>query len=194
MRLHEEFKEYENLWEAVEPEAKSEFEKLMTSREGTTHFYSLSTDEQLAIIDAANLNDPVSEYLKYYEDFKFEYDGFDVEWSEDRWDYNTGHYDVGGTYYHPDFIYKVSAEEIYDTIFNVMLSKYPGKLAGSKLSADYNRLDKAYDTAPAETKDKAEEHYFLYLAIHLEHLEEIYHDELLKYYKEEAYEWAEDRW
>ena len=161
MKLHEEFKEYENLWDDSNKEV-----------------------------------DPVDQILNTTDDFELEYDGFEVEWYEDHFDPSSsyGHYQTGGTDYHPDFTYKVNAINMFETLRDDILPKHAEKVTDSTLVTEYRKLAQAWenstDATEAETGDAME----LYIAKNLEELVDTFIDEILEHYKEEALEWAHENW
>jgi hypothetical protein len=158
MKLHEEFKEYENLWEAAEEAV-----------------------------------DPVSEVLENTPDYELEYEGFDTEWSEDKWNPNSwyGHYTVDGTSHFRDFAYGVDSVSLFEYLVDLLQNKAK-EPSTSGIMAEYKKLMQAWYAAEGEEEAIACEAMELYVAQHLHELADLYEKDIAEHYKEFAYEWAEE--
>lgn len=189
MKLYEEFKEYETLWE--EKEFKSEYARLMSTPEGRAQFDAMSPKDKVELYRLDRAADPVNKILDSYKDFEFEYKGFEYEWFKDKFDPFRwhGHYQETGIDEHPDFTYTVDATTIFDHL-GLVLNDPDVEHKEAKEVAEYLRLLQIYKDTTGEDEEAAEEALSLYLATNLETFVEIFYDELLKYFEDDAYEWA----
>lgn len=159
MKLHEEFKEYENLWEASE--------------------------------NLKEAVDPVDEVLKQTPDYELEYEGFDEDWYQDKWNPNSlyGHDQDYGTYHYNDFTYTVDAESLFEYLIDMLQTKAQEPIT-SDFMAEYKKLMDAWYKAEGEEEDRACQAMELYVAKNLHELADLYYKDIEKYYSEDAYEWA----
>jgi hypothetical protein len=159
MKLFEEFKTYENLWEDYEP---TEVDKILWAM----------------------------------NDFEFEYDGFEVEDVEDRFDPGSwhGHYQVSKTYEHDDFTYKVDAMDVFEVLRDEILPTNKDKISDAGLQAEYKKLESAWENSTKETEEDTGEALDLFIAKNLEDLANDFYSELEAYFKDRAYDWANDNW
>lgn len=166
MKLHEEFKEYETLWEEVEE----------------TKVLKENSDSSEELIDKA---------LEGIADFELEYDGWTDHDAKDHFGWN-GHYQTTTHINYPEFTYEVEVAEMYEDMRDVLLVKYADKHMKNALVQEWQRLYAAYETASDEEKVAAEEAIDIFVADNLEDLFiELYND-ILSYYKDRAYEWAHE--
>ena len=196
-KLYEEFKLYENLWEDVEEPQEGEKEKTVTSEDPYAEF-NLSASEEEAL-------------AAYTEPFEIEYDGFNIEWDEDRWDPNSayGHYSVSKSSSINDFTYEVDPEDMYDTLVSMVhkhvvktnniekvLNIYKKSVgfwseasAESSVAAyrdmlfDYQKLVKICAEDPDEG---AEEKQYIFIADRLDEFFVLFYPFIQKYYKDSA--------
>lgn len=189
MKLHEEFKEYENLWEAEASEVKPTAEEL-------TKKYNLSDSVEAAL-------------AKYKEPFQIEYDDMIDEWEEDAWDYRAGnHTTVTKSNQIDAFTYELSADEVFDKIVDDFLDEYPilNQLDDTikRLKKEYWLNDYAERMKPILTElindyqelleySEANEHDdelaelpYIHIADNLEEFFELYYDVFQEECKEEA--------
>ena len=133
MKLHEEFKTYENLWE----------------------------DYEL---------DPTSKLINSYEDFVFDYEGWEEEGYEDHFDPASayGHYQTSSTTVHPDFTYDVDAMTVFETLRDKILPEKSNKISDAGLQAEYKKLEAAWENSTEEARYEAGEALDLFIAENLE--------------------------
>lgn len=164
MKLHEEFKEYENLW-------------------GTDTF-----------LEEVAEPDPVDKVLLDTPDIELEYCGFSNKYTKDHFDPGSwrGHYQTSGSDYYGDFTYKVDPVTMFETIRDDIIPEYASKYPTNELLCEYIRLDKLFQEAPTETAEELGETCDLFLAQNLENFVDLFVDELTKYFSEDAHDWARD--
>lgn len=148
MKLFEEFKEYETLWESA---------------------------------------DAVDEILWALKDFVFEYDGWSKDSYVDHFNPDSGHYTTSKTYEYDDFEYEVDPVSMFEFLRDDFLPRNSDKIFNAKLAAEYKRLE-----AACENSDEDIEALELFIARNLETFVEMFYEELKEYYKEAAYEWADE--
>lgn len=161
MKLHEEFNEYENMWEDTK-----------------------------ALEEAV---DPVDEVLNKTPDYELEYEGFDSEWSEDKFDPNSwyGHYTVDGTDHYNDFTYKIDAGSLFEYLVDLLQDKAQEPVT-NELMTEYKKLMDAWYKAEGEEETKACAAMELWVAQHLHELADLYYEDIVEYNRESAYEWASE--
>lgn len=175
MRLYEEFKEYETLWEAHE-------------------------------------QDQVDEILRGYDDFEFEYDGFDDDNYEDHYSYDFGHYTTSKLTHYDSFTYKVDAISLFDFMRDDFLPDNADNISDDKLEDTFKKLNTATDdtyaalniakekNTPEEIKaataayNTAMDALELFIANNLGTFVDMFYSELLDCYEDEARDWARDNW
>ena len=124
MKLHEEFKLYENLWEET-----SEAPKAEVTVEELTKKYNLSTTVEAALAE-------------YSEPFEIDYDDMVDEWEEDAWDYQAGNHTTIAKSRNIDaFTYEVSVDDVFDKLVDEFLKEY--RLL-NQLEYTIKRLKKEY--------------------------------------------------
>lgn len=190
MNMYETWDELEKLNE--EKEFRSEFARLMSTPEGREEFHALPPEKRSELIKADTEADPVQKILNDTPDFEFEYEGFERDWYEDRFDPNSwyGHYQVGGTDYYSDYTYSKDAGDVFEDLRDTIIDKYIDKVTDSELLAKYRELKKAWDESDDETEDAACEALEVFIAENLELLVDIFYDQLTEHYAEDAEEWA----
>lgn len=192
--LYEEFKLYENLWEAAEkPETEVP-----------------ATEDPYAEF---NLSSSVEEALAQFGEFEeLEYDGFTDSWEEDAWDYDaSNHTTISRSRSYGDFTYRVPTEDIWETLRDIIIDKYinkPGYIEkalqyyykrrfGSwsqdraepyaqdfkKIVADYHKFQELWNT-----DDEAGDKLDIYIADNLDKFICLFELPLKEYYKEWARE------
>jgi hypothetical protein len=194
MKLHEEFREYETLWENVlaeEKEFRSELTRLKSTPEGREKLKNLSNAERLALINADTAADPVMQALKkkHYSDFEFDYEGWEEEGYEDHFDPDRGHWDTAKTYVHPDFTYTVEPVDMLQVLVEDILSTCDPSKYNSNILNEYKKLEAAWINATPENEEEACEVVELFVIEHLEEFVDMFYSELHEYYRERAYDW-----
>lgn len=202
--LHEEFKEYENLWEAAETlkedfddgEAFTEFKNYIANPENRAK-YNASTKKEQSEIEKP-VSHELDKMLADYDDIELYYDGFEGEWYEDHFSYSRGHYTTGGSLYYPDFTYEIDAGTAYENIDTVLWWYASGKIKDSLPSDEY--VQEAFElyTAKKNTKNDAAAvtlarfNYEYYIIYYLEELVGALHDEIKSIHNDAAMRWAEE--
>jgi hypothetical protein len=146
------------------------------------------------VITEATEVDPVQQKLNELEDYEFEYDGFEREWYEDRFDPNSwyGHYQVGGTHSYGSYTYKQDAVTVFEDVRDEMIPKFADKVKQSDLIKKCKELDYAAEHATDDTEDAAIEALELFIVENLDDLVDEFYQPLLAKYAEQAREWAEE--
>ena len=179
--LHEEFKEYENLWEEAKTlkedfddgfkKAFEEFKNYLADPENRTKYNASTSQEQSAI--EKPVSDELDKMLASYDDIELYYDGFEGEWYEDHYSHSSGHYTTGGRLYYPEFIYEIDAASAYEDIDTVLWRYNSGKIKTSIPSDKYaQEAFKLYITKEKTNNDVAAEtianfEYEYYIAYYL---------------------------
>jgi hypothetical protein len=138
--------------------------------------------------------DPVDQILKKTPDYELEYEGFEEDWYEDHFDPGSyyGHYQTGGVYNVNDFIYKIDAVTLYEFLADFLNGKLK-ETSPYSLTNEYNKLAQAcIDAEGTDEEEAVNEVADVFLAQNLHDFAEIYYEDLLKYYHDDAYEWARD--
>ena len=194
MKLHEEFKEYETLWDThsltEEKEFRSELARLYSTPEGREQLKNMSTEERQALYKADREVDPVQKVLDATPDFELEYEGYEYEWCEDHFDPGSwyGHYQTTGYDYVDDFVYSVDATSIFELLRDTIIDKYADKVDKSELLDTYKALEKAWKDSSEETEDEACEAMELFLAKNLEDFFYLFEEQVSNYYDDAAHE------
>jgi hypothetical protein len=196
MKLYEEFKEYENLWDESlkeEKEFRSEYARLRSTAEGRAELERLRQTDRAAfrkIFEADCELDPVNKLaekvINSLPDIEFEYDGFYADFDEPA--------------YYSDFTYSVEAGDVYllitgeykDSGYKYFTSKCSKKVLANKTVQKWIELNKAYENASIADEDDAWETLGIFEIENFEELVDLFSDVLHDYYKEEAQEWAID--
>lgn len=187
-RLFEEFKKYENLWEAVEEAPESKEDEI--DRE-----FELSASVEIALNN-------------YPYNFELKYDGFRDDWEEDSWDPESlyGHTTISRTTLYDDYTYEVSPEDVLDSLLENILPK--DKLTPAKIEKAINKLTRQYRfssyktqvvnkarkiiadyqklEALCEQKEGLEEKLEIYVADQLEDFFLVFYNDLKELYADEA--------
>ena len=137
--------------------------------------------------------DPVDQILNKTPDYELEYEGYDEDWHEDKFDPSSlyGHDQDYGTYHFDDFTYAVEARELFEYLVDFLQDKAQEPIT-SDLMAEYKKLMDAWYAAEGEEEDRACEVMELYVAQHLEELAQLYDKDIHAHYEERAYEWARE--
>lgn len=194
MKLHEEFKEYETLWDAPilaeEKKFRSEYAKLLSTPEGREQFMAMSPEERFALSREAAEADPVQKILNATPDFELEYEGYEYEWYEDHFnpDYAYGHYQTTGKSYLDDFVYSVDAGSMFELLRDIIIDKYANDVGKSELLDTYKALEKTWEDSTEEIEEEACEAMELFLAKNLKDFFDIFEKQIYDYYYEKAYE------
>jgi dsDNA-binding SOS-regulon protein len=135
---------------------------------------------------------PVTKAIKSTPDIALRYKGFAHEWEKDSFDPMSSHgYDsITGTDYYSDYDYLVDADTIFDKLIQDIIPAHINSVPNTPLLDEYKKLDKAYETTTPETEDDTWEALSLFVAENLEGFVDIFYDELLNTYQEEAEQWA----
>ena len=155
----------------------------------------MSTAERSALVKAHNETFPYNAILKKMPAFELEYKGFDREWYKDRFDPNLwgGHYTENGTDHIDDFTYEVEAEEMFEFVRDLVdESITKGTAPKSELIDELAKRfpPKQYTSTEEEQADN--DAYDLFIAKHLEEFVELFMDDVLEHFQDEAYQWAEE--
>ena len=204
--LHEEFKEYENLWEEAKTlnenfddgfkKAFEEFKSYLANPENRAKYNTATSQEQSAI--EKPVDSELDKMLDSYDDIELEYDGFEREWYEDHYSHISGHYTTGGTTRYPDFTYEIDATSAYEAIDTVLYRYSSGKIKTSLPSDKYaQEVFKLYTNKKNTKNDAAAEmiahfEYVYYITYNLEELVAVFYDEIKEIHYKYAMEWAEE--
>jgi hypothetical protein len=189
-------KEAKVLTEALmeDQETVSELQKLLSTEEGRITYDAMSSNEQSALLRADKTDDEINELIWAFNEFEFEYDGFEDEWYEDHFNPNSwyGHYQTGGSGSYDDYTYTVDATIVFEVIRDTIIPEYASKkndeLASEGLKL-YNTWNDALGAAEELITCWA---YERFLAENLDIFVDIFYDELHEYYEDDAKEWALD--
>lgn len=167
MKLFEEFKLYEIMWD-------EEQLKGVSSKE----------------LQEDNEADPVHQILSKMEDIDFEFGGFDRERYEDKWSNTSGHYTNDWTDHYGYFNYSQDAMTVFEDIRDEIIPKYIDKVEQVPLIQECRKLYYEWNNSTDETEDETGAKFELFIAQHLEDLSYIFNDQLTEKYMEEAEAWA----
>lgn len=186
----------ETLREALTEEKvfRSEYKRLMSTPEGRKQYKEMPFEQRQALYKADCEVDPVDQILKKTPDYELEYEGFEEDWYEDHFDPGSyyGHYQTGGVYNVDDFIYKIDAVTLYEFLADFLNGKLK-ETSPYTLTNEYNKLAQAcIDAEGTDEEEVVNEVADVFLAQNLHDFAEIYYEDLLKYYHDDAYEWARD--
>ena len=145
--------------------------------------------EELAKKSLKEELDPVDQILRQLPDYELEYEGYDYDWDEDKFDPNSqyGHYQVAHTSRLDDFVYTVDATSLYETVFDILQEKVEGPVE-SDLMKKCKELMQAWWKASEAEEAKHLAAVELFVAQNLEEFADMCYNELLAEYKEQAYE------
>ena len=177
-----------------EKQFRSEYKRLMSTPEGREQYKALPLEQRVELVRADRAVDPVDQILHKTPDISFEYEGFDLEWSEDHFDPNSwyGHYTTDGVDHYGDYAYKVDATTVFEDIRDDMIPDYLDKVPSSELTTECKRLYDARENSTEETEDETEEAFEIFIAKNLEQLAEIFSNPLTDKYAEQAQKWASE--
>jgi hypothetical protein len=173
MKLFEEFKEYENMWDSDEPvkeEFRSEYQRLMSTPEGRAQLDAMDVHDRYRLSRDDMAVDPFYVALEPLgNDIEMEYDDFTYTWDT-----------VG----------------VFEAMRDDILPKHASKEASgpnAALIAEYQKFEKAWEEAkPGEEENRAAEEEDLFIAKNLGKFIEIFNEELLDHFADQAYEWYEN--
>ena len=196
MKLQEEFKLYETMWEDEQPlkeevpEFRSEYARLMSTPEGREKFKAMSSDEKVKLYKEDNEADPVQQILDKASAIEFDYSGFSEDNFEDKWNDISGHYTVDWVDTFGDFTYEVDAVTVFEDIRDDMIPTYLNKVKQSELVTECKKVYDAWYNSTEDTEEAAGEAFELFVAKNLEDLALLFEGYLLVKYAEDAREWA----
>ena len=197
--LFEELKLYEEMWEESKPLTeeektfRSEYARLWSTPEGREQYKNLPLETRLQLSKEDREADPVYKTLDTTPDFDLEYDGFADEWCKDHFDPGSwyGHYQTCGTNHYSDFVYSVDAQSMFETLRDTIIPMH-GKLGMDELLDNYLNMEKVWEDAEGAEADALEEELDLLLAKNLDHIFEMFVEEITAHYYDDAYEWARE--
>ena len=202
-KLHEEFKEYESLWEDISTEEpgveKAESTEMEVEKQKLMDELELETEEEV-----------IAWWKQHNYYVEVEYPAYTDSWEEDAWDPESqyGHYTIPKSEHHDDFVYHVDVEDALDfvwenIIFNddkyltsAYLDRAVKKLqkqaffkdrlpqiaeGAQKLLADYEKVKAFYEKWDDEDILKC------FAATHLDSFEYYYAEEFKDYYYDQAH-------
>jgi hypothetical protein len=194
MKLYEEFKEYENLWE--DAEYRSEYARLMATPEGRAELNKMPLEKRLELRKADKDVDPVEIALKKKAKVELEYDGFEDEWSEFHNDpmSDYGFYETAHASSCDDFTFEVEPGDMLEFLLEFITECVDnGTAPNNELINTYKELDKAYaETTEYVAEKQALEALSLFVVENLEAFVEMFYDRIKEHYEEQAMEWALD--
>ena len=168
INLVEEWKLYETMWDNME-------------------------SKNVDLEEENNQIDPVQAELDKYGDIEIEYDGFDTEWYEDKWNYSRMDHDQDcGIDHYRAFTYSKEVGDIFELLRDTIIDKYIDKVPANEILTKYKELSNALDQSSPDTEDKIIEALELHIAKNLEEFLSIFYDYVADYYWEDAKEWALD--
>lgn len=145
--------------------------------------------KEAASEDAA---DPVDQILRQLPDYELEYEGYDEDWYEDKWNYSIMDHDQDyGTYHFDDFTYEVDATSLFECLVDLLQDKAQEEVT-AEVMVEYKKLMQAWYDAEGEEEERACAAMELYVAQHLHELADLYKKDITKYYNDSAYEWASE--
>lgn len=167
MKLHEEFKLYETMWD------------------DPARTYTENTEDETFDLIGKLMNE------KYTEDFILECPGFDeyieiLTGDSDPWG---GRDTRGGTVHFPDFEYPIEPDELYDFLINLPqkeLGKFVKYSEPTEVVNTFVSLQKNYNKPNTELEQKL----CLFVAENLDILFKDANYYIYDHYADEAYEWA----
>lgn len=138
--------------------------------------------------------DPVQQILDQTPDIEFNFEGFDRERFEDRFDPNSwyGHYTKDWTDTYGDFTYKVDSSTVFEDIRDEIIPKYIDKVEQSELTIECKKVYEAWENSTNETESETGEAFEIFVAKNLKDLADIFEEYLLEKYIEDAENWAEE--
>ena len=173
MKLYEEFKEYENLWEALEDEGnqtekefRSEYARLSSTPEGREQLKAMDFRKRRELEQADRKIRPSYKLLSSYYTITLEYE-----------DYN----------------YEADAHRVFEAIHDILcFEENLAKMSNRELANKYDELWDAWSNATPEDSLEAEEAFDYFVAENLDEFVSELYDELLEDFDDFATEWAKD--
>jgi hypothetical protein len=169
MKLYEEIKMWESLWEdRIETYIDEKTEKI------------------------------IDDLLEKADNYIIEYEGFDEDYAEDHWDYSSeSHYQTSTIAHYGDFEYEIEVGDVWEDIVNISQKdidkhKFIQSAKSTELLNTFIKLQKEAEEA---SKDQATLYWNrlgVFVAENLDGLFEIFYDYFYNKYEELAYEWALD--
>lgn len=185
-RLFEEFKNYENLWEAVEEVPATKGEELDKE-------FELSASWERAWDTCPST-------------FELEYDGFIEDWAQDSWDPESpyGYTTISRTTEYDDYTYEITDEQLLDSLKYILDKKRltPAKIdkvikeltrpykfssytevieKAKKLIADYQKL-----AAICEQDESLSEKPEIFIIDHMEDFFFVFNEDIKEYFEGDA--------
>lgn len=173
-----------------EKQFRSEYQKLMSTPEGREQYKALPLEQRVELMQADRAVDPVDQILSQLPDYELEYEGYDEDWYEDKWNYSIMDHDQDyGTYHFDDFTYEVDATSLFEYLVDLLQDKAQEEVT-AEVMVEYKKLMQAWYDAEREEEDRACAAMELYVAQHLHELATLYKKDVTEYFKEAAYKWA----
>lgn len=203
MRLHEEFKEYENLWDDAslteDKEFRSEWARLKSTEEGRAeldNLFKTDTAKWRKLRDDDAAVDPVAVLKKKIGTIELEYDGFKDEWSEMVGDPGAdyGYYERSGSRSIPDYTYRADIEDVLEVLDDLIYDD--ATKANHELVKEYKRLrdtwEDALESGSKEAEAAALETWELFTLNNIYEFVELFGKGLLDHFSERAEEYARE--
>ena len=199
MRLHEEFKEYENLWDDAplteDKEFRSEWARLQSTAEGRAELANLlKTDptQWRKLKNADTAVDPVAILKKKIGTISLEYDGFSDDWSEMVSDPGSdyGYYERCGSRSIPDYIYEADITDVLEVLDDLVYDDETN--ANHELVKEYKRLRDIWEDASEETETATLEAWELFTLENIDDFVDLFYDGLISHFSERAEEYARE--
>jgi hypothetical protein len=162
MKLHEEFKLWESMWD---------------KKPGT-----LKEDQEAE-------EDPVLEILNKIPTVEFKYDSYTRESSTDHFNPVDGHWTTSSSARVPGFEYSVDSWTVYEDLRDMIIPKYENKVPKNELLTKYLDLQQNY---VAEIEDEFYTPAEIFLAENFDAFVDMFINQLSDYYEDAAMEWAEE--
>lgn len=198
MKLYEEFNEYATMWDLKEGREPSEYEKLLRDKDGWKKFDALPKEERDRILKAHQehkAQDPINIALAKIGKIDLAYDSFDRDRCEDGFDPRTmyGHTQKTWTDHYLDFTYSLDAGDVYEVIYDIIYeNKDKDSVKSSELVTKFNELDQKLAQASGEEWNDLDDQMNLFLAENLEAFVDLFINEVLEHFQEDAENWAEE--
>lgn len=136
--------------------------------------------------------DPIDQLLFETSAIELNFNGFDRDAFQDKFDPNSGHYTVDWTNHYGDFTYEVSAVSIFEKLRDEIIPKHMSKFEGNEIVDKFKILYQNWEASTKETEEETCSKMEMYLAENLDEFVEIFNEQLLEEYEENAEEWAYD--
>lgn len=202
MRLHEEFKEYENLWDdqvlVEDTEFRSEIARLRSTEKGIAELNNLrkTNPEEYKRLRAEDaLVNPLNK-LKNKKYVELDYDGFESESSKMVSDPGApyGYQEIDTSKTFPSFTYKADVTDVIEHLDDMMdgTTVLEDDKANNELVKEYLRLKAIWEDTEHDTEEEAiaEENWDLFIYNNLDELVELFYESLLDSFKDRATDYA----